>query len=126
MTLNEALKSGKPTVALFTATWCATCPSAKKALAEARMHDCNKVKLNVDDSMDDAQAYMVMSVPTAIMFDESGNPTGQLTGMITSGKLEELYERDYNQAGTLPDDEGEDGVPQAHKKAPQGQETQTP
>lgn len=86
---DEILKSDKPVIVDFWATWCGPCqmmgPLVEK-LAEG--HDDIVVgKVNVDEAMTLAQRYRVASIPTFIRF-EKGEMTDKKIGSMSYEDLE--------------------------------------
>ena len=66
----EVLKSDKPVLVDFFATWCGPCKMLAPVLDELYedRDDIKVVKLDVDQSMDLAQKYKVAAVPTLLLF----------------------------------------------------------
>ena len=68
---DEVLKSEIPVMVDFFAEWCGPCKMIApivEELGETYEGKVKIVKLNVDESMDTAQNYGVMSIPTLIFF----------------------------------------------------------
>lgn len=67
---QEVLQSDKPVLVDFYADWCGPCKMMAPVIEEiAEGADDIKVgKLNIDNEMEIAQKYGVMSIPTLIVF----------------------------------------------------------
>ena len=67
---QEVLQSDKPVLVDFYADWCGPCKMMSPVIEEiAEEADDIKVgKLNIDNEMEIAQKYGVMSIPTLIVF----------------------------------------------------------
>ena len=67
---NEVLRSDKPVLVDFFATWCGPCKMIAPVLEEIaeEREDIKVVKIDVDQAQELAIAYQVMSIPTLIVF----------------------------------------------------------
>ncbi len=68
---KEVLKSDLPVLVDFWASWCSPCKMAGPVIDQLEKDYAGKVKvgkLNVDENPQIAQKYMVMSIPTVIIF----------------------------------------------------------
>lgn len=69
---DEVLKSDKPVLVDFWATWCGPCkmmgPEIAK-IADERASTLKVGKVNVDDEPELAQKFGIMSIPTVILFN---------------------------------------------------------
>lgn len=93
---KEVVKSKKPVLVDFFATWCGPCKMLGPILEEvADETDALKiVKVDIDENMDLAQNFGIMSVPTLILFKDGEEfdrqigfrPKEQLLEMIESLK----------------------------------------
>lgn len=85
---DEVIKSDKPVLVDFWATWCGPCKMQAPILEEFSLkHDDIKVaKVNVDDEAELAEQYKIMSIPTLAYF-ENGELVKKEAGLK---KLEDL------------------------------------
>jgi len=78
----EVLKSDKPVLVDFWAVWCGPCRMISPVVDEiAETNDSVKVgKINVDEQIELAQKYGVMSIPTLLLF-KNGEVAAQTVGV---------------------------------------------
>lgn len=80
---SEVLKSDKPVLVDFWAVWCGPCQMQGPIVEDVAKVMAGKAvvgKLNVDENPRMAQKYMVMSIPTLIIF-KNGTVVKQLVGV---------------------------------------------
>ena len=68
---NELIKSDKPTLVDFFATWCGPCRMQGPVLEDVKNKvgdAANVLKVDIDKNIELAQRYRVQSVPTLILF----------------------------------------------------------
>ena len=85
---NEVLKSSMPVLVDFYADWCGPCKMMSPivdeiAEEESEIKVCN---INIDQAMEIAQKYRVMSIPTFIAF-KNGEEAGRQIGAVSKGEL---------------------------------------
>lgn len=88
---TEVLNSDVPVLVDFYADWCGPCKMMGPIVEEmAKAYDGKmKIgKLNIDDEMDIAQKYKVMSIPTFIIF-KNGEAVETKVGSMSKNELEE-------------------------------------
>lgn len=85
---EEVIKSGIPVLVDFYADWCGPCKMMSPivdeiAEEESEIKVCN---INIDQAMEIAQKYRVMSIPTFIAF-KNGEEAGRQIGAVSKGEL---------------------------------------
>src|SRR6266511_2312841 len=78
---QEVLQSEKPVVVDFWAPWCGPCRAVAPIFEQLSQEQDRGVfaKVNLDDSPEYASRYGVLSIPTAILF-ENGEPKEAVIG----------------------------------------------
>lgn len=91
----EIIKSAKPTLVDFFATWCGPCKMQSPILDQVkeRIGDTGTiVKVDIDKNAELAARFRVQSVPTLIMF-KNGEPVWRTVGVQQADMLEgKFYE----------------------------------
>ncbi len=87
---EEVLKSDKTVLIDFYADWCGPCKMMSPIIDEIAEENSEvKVgKVNVDDNMEVAEKYQIMSIPT-ILVVKNGNVTKQFVGVTSKSEIEE-------------------------------------
>ncbi|WP_330612905.1 thioredoxin [Anaerotignum sp.] len=91
----EVLESKVPVLVDFSATWCGPCQMMGPVLDQMSAEYEGKakiVKVDIDESMDLAQKYQIMSVPNMIFFKD-GVPKDAVVGAVPAAYLKEKLEK---------------------------------
>ncbi len=89
---NDALKSDKPVLVDFWATWCNPCKMLAPILHEWNEENGDKVqvvKVDVDVNEKLCRKYGVMSIPMLLVFKD-GEVVGKSVGLTTKAGLSDL------------------------------------
>ena len=92
---EEVLKSEIPVLVDFYADWCGPCKMMApivESLAESFDGKVKVGKLNIDEEMDIAQKYRVMSIPTFIVF-KGGQALETSVGAMSKDDLEKKLQK---------------------------------
>lgn len=86
---KTVLESATPTVVDFYADWCGPCRALSPVLEQVQEEVAKKakiVKVNIDNNMELARKYMVMSVPTMVVI-KNGKEVGRISGLMGADSL---------------------------------------
>ncbi|HEY5586774.1 MAG TPA: thioredoxin [Ruminiclostridium sp.] len=89
------LKSNKPVVIDFWASWCGPCRIVAPIMEELADEFDGKVqiaKVNVDDQGELAAQFRIMSIPTVLIF-KNGEVAEKIVGARAKGEFTELIEK---------------------------------
>jgi thioredoxin 1 len=92
---SELIKSETPVLVDFYADWCGPCKAMSpviKEVAKATQGKARVIKVDIDKSVQAAQAYQVQAVPTFIIF-KKGNIIWRHSGMIDKISLINILTR---------------------------------
>jgi thioredoxin 1 len=95
-TFDEQIKAAdEPVLVDFWAEWCGPCKMIAPVLDEIASEQQGKIrigKINIDENLDLARRFEVMSIPTLILFKE-GEPRLRIVGAKGKGQLlQELHQ----------------------------------
>ena len=88
---QEVLKSDRPVLVDFWATWCGPCRRQAPIIEELAEEGYAVGKLDVDQEMELAQKYQVMSIPTLLIF-KGGQEVHRLVGLTSKEDLKKLLD----------------------------------
>ena len=92
---KEVLESSIPVLVDFAASWCGPCKMMGPVLEQLSAEYEGKVKIvkvDIDESMDLAQKYQIMSVPNMIFFKD-GAPKDAVVGAVPPAYLKEKLDK---------------------------------
>lgn len=90
---EEVLKSEKPVLIDFYATWCGPCKILSPIVEEAAKENENIkfVKIDIDKAEDIAMQYQVMSIPTLVLI-QKGEEKDRVVGILDKNQILDFIE----------------------------------
>lgn len=92
---DELLKGDKPVVCDFFATWCGPCKMLAPVMEEVSNEFSGKavfVKVDVDENIDLAKRYGIMSIPVVCVF-KNGEVTAKSVGYMSKTETKDFLEK---------------------------------
>lgn len=88
---KEVLQSEQPVLLDFWASWCGPCRMVSPVLDEIaeERSDIKVCKVNVDEEVQLATQYNIMSIPTLMVF-KNGEKTNQALGALPKARILDL------------------------------------
>ena len=90
---DDVLRAEKPVVVDFWAPWCGPCRAVEPIFRELEQEHGQRVKfgkLDIDQNLETAARYDVLSIPTAILFD-GGEPRETVIGARPRSHFEQAW-----------------------------------
>ena len=87
---QEVMQSDKPVLIDFWAAWCGPCMMLGPVVEElaGEVDDVKICKVNVDEQMDLARQFRVVSIPTLIIF-KNGQEVQRMVGVTSKEELKD-------------------------------------
>jgi thioredoxin 1 len=90
---EKVVESSVPVLIDFFATWCGPCRMMAPVIDEIAAEKAGEAavyKIDIDENMEIAQKYGIMSIPTFIVF-KNGQPVAKTLGAQPKEKVLELF-----------------------------------
>ncbi|MGN0909645.1 MAG: thioredoxin [Succinivibrio sp.] len=90
---DEVVRSDRPVLVDFWATWCGPCRMVSPIVDElsGEMNNVRFCKVNVDEASDLAAKFGVMSIPTLVVF-KGGEAVARQVGALGKDELKQFIE----------------------------------
>ena len=91
---QEVIQSEQPVLVDFWAAWCGPCRMLAPAVAQIAAECEGKIKVgkvNVDEEVELAQRFGIMSIPTVLAFKD-GKKVNQSIGLVPKDKLLAMFD----------------------------------
>ena len=92
---DEAIKGEKPLVCDFYATWCGPCKMLAPVMEEVSEEYADKadfIKVDIDENMELAARYGIMSIPLVCVF-KNGEVAAKSLGYSTKSETKEFLDK---------------------------------
>lgn len=95
---NEVLNSNQPVLMYYWAKWCSDCKSFAPIfdqLVEEYKGKIKLVKLDIDDNIEIANKFFVMSIPTLLLF-KNGAPIARMVEERNRDTIKQIIDKELS------------------------------
>jgi thioredoxin 1 len=92
---SEVLKSAKPVLVDFWASWCGPCRMLAPVIEDLAVEYAGKVafaKMNVDESPETPKKFSIRGIPTIMLFKD-GQAINTIVGAVPKGQIEDMLKK---------------------------------